>query len=387
MKRILKALLISLLIPGIALAEFPGLTNSSQATLYGSQQQSGPLSIDLKGNLYVRAIDPTSGLTQSVIPVSNASSLNGVGSGAIGWSFVVADTAETSSTTTVINATTHSARVGDVIMFTAGTAGNIKAWSPVASVTTNTITISNALPTTPANGDVFYIMRPQPVLAPINDDAIGTFSNGWLTMFVRNELANPYAGSNGDATVPAATRTGALYVEQSTLHNDANPGKLAVADEDTAFAASDAVVKVGAQALSAIAQSVGTTGDIAPPSMDLGNRLVTTMAPAGETWYACSAEITSATNTTLKAAVASNRIYVTDWECIPTNTTANSVALTDGAGGTALSWINTTSNAVAPGVQRVFPTPKRLTSNTLLSFTTGTAGGVRCCASGYISTI
>ena len=88
------------------------------------------------GSVTVSSADGGSG---SVIPVSNSTSLKGGANAIVGYSFVVADTAEAASTTTVLNATAHSARLGDMIRFTAGTAANIGAWAEVTSVATNTI--------------------------------------------------------------------------------------------------------------------------------------------------------------------------------------------------------------------------------------------------------
>lgn len=74
--------------------------------------------------------------------------------------WVTNDTAETGSTSSVINATSHSARPGDILEFISGTAANIGVEFEVASTTTNTITVKGTLPSAPANGNAFIIQRP-----------------------------------------------------------------------------------------------------------------------------------------------------------------------------------------------------------------------------------
>lgn len=58
------------------------------------------------------------------------------------------DTAEASSTTTLINATGHAAQVGDIIRFTSGTLSGQEV--KVYSVASNTITLAEELPSAPA---------------------------------------------------------------------------------------------------------------------------------------------------------------------------------------------------------------------------------------------
>lgn len=67
------------------------------------------------------------------------------------------DTAEASSTTTLINATGHAAQVGDIIRFTSGTLNGQEV--KVYSVASNTITLAEELPSAPALGVSFQILR------------------------------------------------------------------------------------------------------------------------------------------------------------------------------------------------------------------------------------
>lgn len=69
------------------------------------------------------------------------------------------DAAEANSTTSVINATAHNARIGDVIRFTSGTFNNTEV--KVEQVTTNTITLVQDMASAIATGVTFEILRPK----------------------------------------------------------------------------------------------------------------------------------------------------------------------------------------------------------------------------------
>lgn len=72
-------------------------------------------------------------------------------------SLVANDTVEASSTTTTINATGHSANIGDVIRFTSGNLNTIEAI--VKSTETNSFTLCQKLSEAPATSDAFSILR------------------------------------------------------------------------------------------------------------------------------------------------------------------------------------------------------------------------------------
>lgn len=71
---------------------------------------------------------------------------------------VGSDAAEAGTTTTVINATAHSAVAGDIIVMTSG--GEDGEAREVASVTANAITLSSALSGAPSATETFNILRP-----------------------------------------------------------------------------------------------------------------------------------------------------------------------------------------------------------------------------------
>jgi hypothetical protein len=71
----------------------------------------------------------------------------------IGEQVVASDTAETSSTSTVIVSTAHSVPLGSVVKFTSGNTQD--EWRMVTAVTVNNFTLENALSEAPANGDTY----------------------------------------------------------------------------------------------------------------------------------------------------------------------------------------------------------------------------------------
>lgn len=391
------------------------------------------------------------GETMSVIPVSNATNLNGVPAGMVGWQQVGTDTAETSSTTTVINATTHAARVGDILNFTAGTAGNIGVWSVVSAVTANTITLTNALPATPANGDAFSIMRPQPFYLQREDESSFSGALGVLGIGYTNEGQGTLNSVDGDWGSPAYTRRGntpATIVYDPGIGGAAAEANQAVRSEDIAFPAAGALVMSGAvnnrnfsafnstngDALPIMAGDkgvvgimpmydssisggsspltledqalangqaiylVGTqaqdpitadvvSGDATYAKTDTGGRTITTYAPAGEMFSSCSSAITGVSRTAIKTAVASNRIYVTSITCSNNSAVASQASFSDGA-GTQLAAANIGTLASGGTFAASFPTPLRGSVNTDFSVTmTTTSTSTICCANGFISTI
>lgn len=73
------------------------------------------------------------------------------------WTLVVADAVEANSTTRVINASAHVARVGDLISITSGALAGYEV--AVDSIATNAITLEHALPTAPVAAVTFNILR------------------------------------------------------------------------------------------------------------------------------------------------------------------------------------------------------------------------------------
>lgn len=132
---------------------------------------------------------------------------------------VTTDAAEASSTTSVINATAHSAKKGDVIRFTSGTLSGqeVKVWS----TTTNTITLAETLASAPAVGVTFQILRHKyplvgsdgtiPVTATVSSgpvqfvrDGVDTeVSEDTITPANNRPLPVKLTGITGDITITA----------------------------------------------------------------------------------------------------------------------------------------------------------------------------------------
>lgn len=295
------------------------------------------------------------GETLSVIPISNATNLNGVGAGMVGWQQVGTDTAETSSTTTVINATTHAARVGDALIFTGGTAGNQQVWSVVSAVTANTITLANALPATPANGDAFNILRP----VTIGAGPAGS-SNA------------PSLNVNIDANTQLSTATGILK------------------QEDVAPASGDAGVAILNQRLDQLATGqTGSNNEYALPIVDTLSRLYVNPWGSAVTEFSssCGTATASTADVAIKAAVASNRIYVGAITCASSDAdNATNINFKDGTTVVAVGGVNQMATTSAGTFTATFNPPLRGTSNTAFNFNTAVStSSVICCASTFTS--
>lgn len=606
----------------LAQSSFVARRNDNAATIQIlTNGQLGSLAADQYGKLFTVVTGP-SGLTGAIFPVSNSVGLNGPLDSINGYFNVGTDTIEAASTTTVLNLTAHVARIGDLIIPTAGTAANVNVSIPICAVATNTVTLCYPLPTAPST-DAIQIRRPMPTYTPLGGEAWTAVSQPSTGLVVRNDafttsvnangtytvmsvdnkgrlgiagtqfedaaavsgdpgvfgliVANETAGNlaadgdylgqaghitgasfvniwnpaipsgargasivkaedvahvsgdvgvlglgvnnrglsttfnstlndytpvgvtdagivlssevydstlssaqqaikledvaaaSGDALVaiatirntslttpaadgdyqglasgtygegvntlindPAYTTSSPIKLEDSVIADgtalmmagavtneglgsfagatdlDANPiavtrkgivlGALvldsnlspsaaAVGAEDIAIANNAAGVKILAQANDVVAQSVGTTGDGAIPTMDLGNRLITTLAPAGETWKACSSAVTNTSDASIKAGVASNFLYVTSINC-HNNSAVASIA-TFKSNTTAIWSTYLGTNALSNNVwTEAFSIPLRLASGEALQFAmTTTATSTICCAAGYQSTI
>lgn len=85
---------------------------------------------------------------------------NGLSVNALIFAYQVAsDTAETGSTSQIINATAHSARVGDIVRFAAGVLD--KDEQKVVETGVNWIKVASPFSAAPTNGDTFLIFRPR----------------------------------------------------------------------------------------------------------------------------------------------------------------------------------------------------------------------------------
>jgi hypothetical protein len=334
-KRLL-ALLIVALIPALAQAQLIAVQNEAGATKApDAGDTNNNVAVDRALRLLVSVSSGGGGnLPLAIIPVSNSTGLNGPLSSINGYFNVGTDTIEAASTTTVLNLTAHVARVGDIIVPTGGTAGNIGVEIPVCAVATNSVTLCYPLPATPST-DAITIRRPKPLFTPLEDSAHVSGDTGIIPLGVVQTLGSGtqviLSSTSLDYVPPANNLYGASLIDWQ-YHLKGNGSTSPLQLEDIAFPADGAVVMSGAQAVSAIAQTVGTTGDAAPPSMDLGNRLVTTAAPTGSLYRGCNTAVTTATTGTILAAVASNFTYLTAVSCTNSGAAASFITIEDGDG-------------------------------------------------------
>lgn len=162
-----------------------------------------------------------------------------------------------------------------------------------------------------------------------------------------------------------------------------NPIKL----EDVAAVSGDAGVGVFGVLRSALV-APAAVGDYSNLQQDESGRLITSLAPAGETWQSgCGTATATTADVAIKGAVASNRIYVTSITCSNTSATvATNLNFKDGTTVMAVGGVSQMATASGGFFTAYFNPPLRGTVNTAFNFNTGVSTtSVICCANGYIS--
>jgi len=140
----------------------------------------------------------------------------------VAWTLITTDTSEANSTTTLITATAHSAKVGDLIRFTAGTNAQVDAY--VASVATNSITLAQALPAAPGTNN-FSIYRSVGITADPSGQLImvgpvahdGVVAGNPLLIGIEARTSNLTAVANGDLTRVIGDTVGRAVFHPYTL--------------------------------------------------------------------------------------------------------------------------------------------------------------------------
>ena len=211
---------------------------------------------------------------------------------------------------------------------------------------------------------------------------------GAFTLGVANTTISPLCAT-GDYCPFSLTVTGAT---QATLDYQtqlqASTGLLKL--EDLAASTGESVVAIGAVREDALTTSTSNSGDYAHVKVDGNGRLITTQAPPGETFQSCGTATAVTSDVAIRAAVASNRIYVTSITCKNTDAAvAPNLDFKDGATIIAVGAIPADSAITVPNsFTMTFPTPLRGTVNTAFNFATNTAtSSVVCCAAGYLSVL
>lgn len=314
----------------------------------------GRYAVSENGAMYCSAVDGGSGLSQSVVP-NSLSEINGPMTMLAGLSRTVTDTAETGSTTTVINATSHSVTARNWILFYSGNASG--AASPVCSVTANTITLCNALPAAPANGDTFRAFYPVPPQVTI--------------------------GTSGRPALAVVMDQGDQSNSTTTLL------KL----EDAAHSSGDAGVAVFQRLLGTgqAGSSGGTANDYVTLDGDVAGRLM--INPWGQNTgnfgSTCGTATASTSNVEIVAAVASNRIYVSGVTCSSSDAdNATNINFKDGTTVVAVGGVSQMATSSAGTFTANFNPPLRGTVNTAFNFNTAVStSSVICCATYFTSTV
>lgn len=164
----------------------------------------------------------------------------------IAYVLIGTDLVEDGSSTTIINATAHVAKVGDIISFTSGTLSGDLAY--VQEVATNTITLSQNITSAPGAGVGFSIVRP----GYVQVDASGNLS---VTI-------------SGSLPLPAGAATAANQASEISLLTTISgfvgslDGKTTTVDTDNVTVISMPTVTITPQALTSTAPttvSVGTS--------------------------------------------------------------------------------------------------------------------------------
>lgn len=211
---------------------------------------------------------------------------------------------------------------------------------------------------------------------------------GVFILGVRNDnAATSFSGANGDYTPIGVGTSGEVFVKGMA----AAFGSSATKFEDDGSNSGEGITPIAALRADAIASSVSNANDYANIKVDEGGRLIITAAPPGETWQSCGTATAVTSDIAIKAAVASNRIYVTAISCKNTSTTVGpTMDFKDGSTIISVGGITATSatGTLSASFIKVFPIPLRGTVNTAFNFATNTAvTSVTCCATGYISVL
>jgi len=259
-----------------------------------------------------------------------------------GANYGLTDQAEAGSTTTVINATTHGAKIGDLITF--GPSSSARAGqSWVVSTTANTITIAPPLPVAPNTNDFFYMSRPQA-------QAMDNFGRSYVRL-------NDSAGNNLDKTIDAAFTAGSTGLQPL----------FRMADSTLISAATTA-----------------TNGRMGVALMDRDGRVFANIDGSGVTQIGttCSAAATTTADTQIKAGISSTRIYVRAISCKNNSAVPSGIVFKDGSTTVWVGAVGAVGDEFV--VASLFP-PLRGSVNTAFNFAMDvTSTSTICCADWYL---
>lgn len=186
----------------------------------------------------------------------------------------------------------------------------------------------------------------------------------------------------------AANGYGALYCDfAQQFQGNGVQAQTPVKLEDVGMGEGEAVMMMGSRQIRTQAANPGSDGDASFINSDnVGRVYVNAFGSGVGEWYqSCSSAATGTSDTAIKAAVASNRIYVTSLSCSNDSDVTSMITFKD---GTSAIWTGyVTKNSVGPSSwTQTFWVPLRGSVATALNFamTTNSTSTI-CCAAGYIS--
>lgn len=225
----------------------------------------------------------------------------------------------------------------------------------------------------------------------LEDAAFAASDAVMMVGYVNNEGAGiSFNTTSGDVVPPTANRYGAQYVIQSSaLMGSSDIAASFMKAEDATASSGEWGAHILGKRLDVLATGeTGSNNEYSTPIVDTLARLYVNPwgAAVTEFWQSCSASNTGTSDTAIKAAVASNRIYTTNISCFNTAAVASSFEIKDGS---TVIYAGGISNSTLAGVaywEHTFNTPLRGTVNTALNFDMATtATATTCCATGFIS--
>ncbi len=240
-----------------------------------------------------------------------------------------------------------------------------------------------------ANGNVnTHLFGYDSTLSPARPED-SAFSDQGMFMVgggVNNRSLSIFNSTNGDTTPQGVGDYGNAFA--SILYDAALGNQSPVKAEDGTFGDTDKVITVGALTQEPLTVDQSTNNDVAIFKLDRAGRQYVTFAGPSETFYSCGTATASTSDVAMKAAVASNRMYVTSITCKSTSATvATSLDFKDGITVMAVGGISQMATTAPGSFNAVFPVPLRGSVNTALNFATNVStSSVTCCAQGYIST-
>lgn len=233
-------------------------------------------------------------------------------------------------------------------------------------------------------------------LAKAEDSGHANTDAGIMCLGVRNDSGTTYAGTNADYSPMSVNRQGAQLTDINSLY--VQTGDLAssiLKKEDDGSAHTDTGVTIMSVRTDTLSTSTSLDADYQALKSDNDGRVYVNAygAEPSEFWSACSGQETGTADRAIKAAVASNRIYVTSIACYNDDAAVGSIiTFKDGAATTLyanyIGFLSATAvSQFDANLILTFPTPLRGSVNTAFNFAmTTTSTQTVCCASGFIST-